>query len=225
MQPLRGSGHRPGAENPVRRVGQRQHGAQGVFQPGETAGRKLPGGMSRTPGRHPQGAQGVGQFPRIDSHGTTRRAEPVPGAGPLPGVTVAAFELPHEARILAGGFQPGDLAAHDDALARREEQPARQAVHLAEPAFDTAVNQGIDQRQEFEMGGVTAGGGIVEDHPGIQQSRRVEQLLDGPYYGQGVVALLAAEEGRHVAPRAMLGFERAVVPADTSSATSFISAS
>jgi len=75
------------------------------------------------------------------------------------------------------------------------------------------------------MGGVTAGGGIVEDHPGIQQSRRVEQLLDGPYYGQGVVALLAAEEGRHVAPRAMLGFERAVVPADTSSATSFISAS
>lgn len=59
----------------------------------------------------------------------------------------------------------------------------------------------------------------------IQQSRRVEQLLDGPYYGQGVVALLAAEEGRHVAPRAMLGFERAVVPADTSSATSFISAS
>ena len=44
MQPLRGSGHRPGAENPVHRVGQRQHGAQGVFQPGETAGRKLPGG-------------------------------------------------------------------------------------------------------------------------------------------------------------------------------------
>lgn len=44
MQPLRGSGHRPGAENPVHRVGQRQHGAQDVFQPGEMAGRKLPGG-------------------------------------------------------------------------------------------------------------------------------------------------------------------------------------
>ena len=110
----------------------------------------------------------------------------------------------------------------------RDERSSRHVRRfgLAEPAFDTAVNQGIDERQEFEMGGVTAGGGIVEDHPGIQQSRRVGQLLDGPYYGQGVVALLAAEEGRHVAPRAMLGFERAVVPAGTRfRETSFISAS
>ena len=29
----------------MRRIGHRQHGAQGVFQPGETAGGKLPGGM------------------------------------------------------------------------------------------------------------------------------------------------------------------------------------
>ena len=62
--------------------------------------------------------------------------------------------------------------------------------------------------------GEVAAGVVVEDHPGIQQSRRVEQLLDGPHHGQGVVAPLAAEEGRHVAPRAVLGFERAVVPAD-----------
>ena len=62
--------------------------------------------------------------------------------------------------------------------------------------------------------GEVAAGIVVEDHPGVQQSRRVEQLLDGPHHGQGVVAPLAAEEGRHVAPRAVLGFERAVVPAD-----------
>ena len=213
MQALRHGCHRPRSEHPVRRIGHRQHGTQGAFQSGEMTGSEFPGGMPRTPGRHPQRTQGVGQLSRIDSHGTARRAEPVPGAGPLPGITVAAFELPHEARIPTGGFQPGDLAAHDDALARRKGQPARQAVHLTEPAFDAAVDQRIGQRQRFEMGEMAAGI-VVEDHPGVQQPRGVEQLFDSPHHGTGGVAPLAAEEGRHVAPRAVLGFERAVVPAD-----------
>ena len=57
-------------------------------------------------------------------------------------------------------------------------------------------------------------GVIVEDDAGIEQVLRVENLLQLAHGGKGFLAPLILDKGRHVAARAVLGLERAVVVLD-----------
>ena len=99
---------------------------------------------------------------------------------------------------------------HDDALARGEGQVPRRAARLAEPALDAAVSEGGDGRQRFQVLEVDLG--IVAQHRvRVQDPLRVQQRLHPPHHPVRPVAPFVADEGRHVASRAVLGLERPVV--------------
>ena len=55
---------------------------------------------------------------------------------------------------------------------------------------------------------------VVEDHAGIEQVLGIEQPLDAAHQVGGLPPPFHFDEGRHVAPGAVLGLERAVVLAD-----------
>src|SRR6202140_5041139 len=55
---------------------------------------------------------------------------------------------------------------------------------------------------------------LVENDTGIEQASRVEQPLDAPHQIGGLLAPLHLDEGRHIAPSAVLGLERSVISLD-----------
>ena len=85
----------------------------------------------------------VGQVGDVDSHGAGHRAQAVPGTGLLPKVGIFLAEGLESADLFGGrllqGFQPGYLPSHRYPGARREGEAARDAVDLAETAFDAFV--------------------------------------------------------------------------------------
>ena len=66
------------------------------------------------------------------------------------------------------------------------------------------LGQGLEMLDE-------ALGVVVEDDAGVEQIMRVENLLQLAHGGKGLLAPLILDKWRHVAARAVLGFERAVI--------------
>ena len=82
----------------------------------------------------------------------------------------------------------------------------RGAQRFAKAALDAAVDDGLGGRHRFEV--LQVGLRIVvQNDAGIEQGVRIEQLLDAAHQVSGLFAPLLFHKGRHVAPRAMLGFE------------------
>ena len=81
-------------------------------------------------------------FPGVDADRAGGGAEPVGGAGLLAPVAEVGRK-PRQARgVVAASAQPGQLARHGDALARRGGEGPRRALRLAEAALDAAVDDG-----------------------------------------------------------------------------------
>ena len=140
VQSARQLAHDGRAEDGVRRVRQRQYGAQGAFDAGKVACGEVADFVAHALWRQELLADVVRQFARVDAHGAGRGAQAVAGTGLVAGIVVLLDEQGQAFGILAALAQAGHLALDDDALARGQGEAARHAVDLAESAFDAAVH-------------------------------------------------------------------------------------
>ena len=118
-----------------------------------------------------------------------------------------------ESRVKAGEPQARHLALHDDALARRERQAVGDAVHLTEAALDAAVDDVVGERHWLDVVNETLRV-VVENHSGIEQPLGVKETLDVSHNLKRLVSPLVPHKRGHIAPRAVLGLERAVILVD-----------
>ena len=187
--------------------------------------------LREMPGSEGQAAEGNGswavllrpycvrQVGDVDSHGAGHRAQAVPGAGLLPKVGIFLAEGLESADLFGGrllqGFQPGYLPSRRYPGARREGEAARDAVDLAETAFDAFVQARTvgKERQGLEVPEM-ARRVVVEYHPGIEDPFRVEGGLDFLHDPESLVPPFIFNIGGHVPARPVLRLEGAVVAAD-----------
>ncbi|MCY1173733.1 hypothetical protein D9M73_139080 [compost metagenome] len=145
------------------------------------------------------------QLAGVDADRATLRAQAGGGAGIDALVFVSGFEF---GGIDAGAFSRLNVAPDHDALAWAQCQALRRADRFAEAALDAFVDDLVGGRQRLEVLQVQLW--IVrQHHPGIEDAGRVEQALELPHQLVGVVPPLQLDEGRHVAPGAVLGLQRA----------------
>ena len=85
-------------------------------------------------------------------------------------------------------------------------EAAREAIHLTEATFYALVHMVVGEWHRLEMLYVALII-IVENHTGIQQILRVEELLHLFHYSVGFLAPLFFHEWCHIAPGAVLGFQ------------------
>src|SRR6185295_7429889 len=116
---------------------------EAVHQVGGAEAEANPRGDAREPIRRDPGdalgqracataAQGLDEQADLDVDRARRGAESAGGAGLDAVVVVERLHLGQALRLAAVGLEPRDLAPADDALARRQRQPARRALRLAE---------------------------------------------------------------------------------------------
>ena len=107
------------------------------------------------------------------------------------------------------------LAAQHDPLARRRRQVAARADRLAEAALDAARWRAdvLDRRRRLQVAQVDARVAAEQD-VGVEHAVGVGERLDAPHQLGGLRAPLVLDVGRHVAPGAVLGLQRAVVLVD-----------
>ena len=147
---------------------------------------------------------------RIGPDRAVQVAQAVGGAGLVARVAEEFLHFRGAVRFLAGSFQPLDLAESGHPLARRERKPFGHAVSFAEATFHALVHDLARGRNRLEVRNV--GEGIaVEDHAGVEDALRVEERLDALHQPIGLPAPFVFHERRHIAARAVLGLERAVV--------------
>ena len=110
-------------------------------------------------------------------------------------------------------LQPLHLAPHHDALPRRQRQVAARALRLAIAALDALVHLRFHHRHPLQVGHVRLWIGI-DDHARIEQVIWVGQLLQPLHHRVSVRAPLGLNKRRHVAARAVLRLQRAIVLRD-----------
>ncbi|MCY1299946.1 hypothetical protein D9M68_444980 [compost metagenome] len=145
------------------------------------------------------------QVAGVDAHRATLGAETGGGAGVDALVLVGPLQF---RGVDAGALLGLDIAPYDDALARAQGQSFRWADRLAEAALDALVDDLVGGGQGLEVLQVDVAV-LAEDHVGVEDAARVQQALDLPHQLIGIAAPFQLDEGRHVAPRAVLGLERA----------------
>jgi hypothetical protein len=200
--------HRRRAERAVQPIGSAEPDAQRRRHRGEAARRDVGDAACERAGATP--AQRLGQEAGLDADRTCRRAQPARRARLDPLVLVKLLQHRQAFGLVAAGGEPGDLAPADDALARRERQPARRALRLAEAALDALVDERIGGRQRLQVREVGERIG-VEDDARIEQALRVEERLDAAHRRDRSGAPFELDERRDVAAGAVLGLQRAVV--------------
>ncbi len=99
-----------------------------------------------------------------------------------------------------------DVAPDHDALAWRQGQSVGRADRLAEAALDALVDDLVGGRQRLEVLQVDVRV-FGEHHIRVEDAGGVEQALDLPHQRVGLAAPFQLDEGRHVAPGAVLGLE------------------
>mmetsp|Transcript_20612 Transcript_20612/g.63949 ORF Transcript_20612/g.63949 Transcript_20612/m.63949 type:complete len:228 (+) Transcript_20612:877-1560(+) len=158
--------------------------------------------------------QALHQRAGVDTDGALLLAHAVRGARLLGVVHVHVLKVRQLLALLAGGrlerTQAVDLAEDGDALPRRERDVARGAVGLAEPALNAAVHDLARGWRQLKALAVDVRV-VVEDDARVEHVVRVEELLELPHDVGGFATPLHLHERRHVAPRAVLGLERAAV--------------
>ncbi len=190
-----------GAKNDVRAIGGMQHETGALHGRGEMIGQPVGGaGFARF-----TSAQLAHQVAGVDADRAALGTEAGGGAGFDAVVVVEALDL--------GGIDTGalaclDVAPDDDALAWGEGQSVGRADRLAETALDALVDDLVGSRHRLEVLQVDVRV-FGEHHVGVEDAGGVEQALDLPHQRVGFAAPFQLDEGRHVAPGAVLGLERA----------------
>ncbi len=161
----------------------------------------------------PLGAQRADIGAGVDFERADGRAQRAAGAGGVAGIIIGLRHFGELRGVRIVAAQAAHFARRRDALARRQGQAFRGTLRLAEAAFDAGIDQRRDRRHGFQILQVNFGI-VIEQHAGIEQVFRIEQRLDPPHRRRGDGAPFALDEGRHVAPGAVLGLERAVIFAD-----------
>ncbi len=190
-----------GAKNDVRAIGGMQHETGALHGRGEMIGQPVGGaGFARF-----TSAQLAHQVAGVDADRAALGAEAGRGAGLDAVVVVEPFDF---RGVDTGALARLDIAPDDDTLARRQGQPVGWADRLAEAALDALVDDlvGGGHRLEVLQVDVRVFG---EHHVRIEDAGGVEQALDLPHQRVGLAAPFQLDEGRHVAPGAVLGLERA----------------
>ncbi|MNQ25417.1 hypothetical protein D3C85_386370 [compost metagenome] len=151
------------------------------------------------------GAQLAHQIAGVDPHRAALGTQAGGGAGVDALVLVVALQ---GRGVLACALFRLDIAPHDDALARAQGQALGWAHRLAEAALDALVDDRVGGRQRLEVLQVDLRV-VAEHHVRIENALRVEQALELPHQLVGIRAPFQFDEGRHVAPGAVFGLERA----------------
>src|SRR5690606_34673734 len=107
-----------------------------------------------------------------------------------------------------GAFSGLDVAPDDDALARRQGQAVGGAARLAEAALDALVDDLVGGGHRLEVFQVDLRV-FGQHHVRVEDAGGVEQALDLPHQRIGLAAPLQLDEGRHVAPGAVLSLQGA----------------
>ena len=157
--------------------------------------------------------QFLDELARIGADGAVEVAQRVGGTGLVAGVFVELLHLGCAVRFFAGGAQAFDFAEGRHALARREREPFGHAVAFAEAAFHTLVHDLFRRRAGLQIRDVGHRVG-VQDDARVEDALRVEQRLDPLHQAVGLLAPFVLHERRHIAARAVLGLQRAVVAVD-----------
>jgi len=113
-------------------------------------------------------------------------------------------------RRVAALLGRGELAAHHDALPRRERERAARAGRLAVAALDAAVDLGLDRRSGLQILEMRLR--VIGQHDsGVEHARGVAERLQRPHDRRQLGAVLPLDERRHDAARAVLGLEGAAL--------------
>ena len=156
------------------------------------------------------GTQIVDHLACVYLHRARRRAEAVAGTALYAWIFKLLCQRGKPASRVAVGTETADFALHDNALARRQREAARQTVALAEAALDTAVYAWICQRQWLYVLYVALRI-VIENDTWVQQPFRVKQRLHTLHHVERLLAPLQLDKRSHVAACAVLCLKRAVV--------------
>jgi len=158
----------------------------------------------------PYRAESFGQLASIDAHRAIGGAESICSAGIERHIRKVAVERSVALRRCMVIFESLHLTAHDDALPRSQSDVAAGAAMLAEAALDAFVHFGLDDWHLLQVRDMRQWVRIDNDSR-VKQIARIGDRFQFLHDAVGFGSPLCFDKGSHIAARAMLSFQCAVV--------------
>ena len=151
--------------------------------------------------------EGPASLGPLHAHGCTS-VDAYRAGGGAETITGARIDAP--SRPIGDGCSSCRGSHELDALARTAGEIAARAHWFAEAAFDARIHQRINRRQRLEMPQMRLRI-IIQQHARIEQPVWIQEMFHCVHDGDSIRAPLGGDEGRHVAPGAVFGFQMAAM--------------